>query len=775
MEVNQTLPSLVNGVSQQAPELRHDTTVDEMINCSLSFTEGTRRRNPLVETAIDNTIADYPFIHTYERGDGTEAYIIAITDGEWKTYDLEGSLQDSGTDSYLSIPSGTRASESFSAVTVGDTTFIVNKTKTVAESTTYTHGTSNKFVNKEHSYYWVKRTYISYGGENNATKNTYSYTINGTTNSNKDTEDGAKSDLVASNLANLVGGTSSGSIIYRAANVPAYCSNSSYSNQADCEEPNTWYYDYCSNGTTYNDDGEPSSDAQAAADETQCGPLGMGYVYTPAVCSDPSHTTKAACEAPRATWVEPGDAWVTSDSWGNQASEGWQGVLKKLQDLPNTMGSYSGLQTLVNVTGDEQNKFEGFWAWVKNPGEAWVETVAPGIKDGFQNSTMPHILERTAIGNFTFKEFDYYDRDKGDELSNSMPSFVGQQIEDVFFYRNRLGFISGDNIIMSETGIYENFFRTTVTDLLDTDVIDVAVDTNSVANLKYAIPFNENLIVFGTHAQYIMGGDKALTPSTASLAQTTTYDINANIAPKAIGPNLYFSINRGAFTQVREYFNIPGSTGNDATDITSHIPTYIDHHISELETSTKYDMVFLLAEDTNEIYVYNQTWEGEEKSQSAWHRWELTNASIFNIKVVSDDLFIMYDSDGDRKLGKISLESKDFTNVTYTDATGPYESSITLNEWGFQTGGGNKVDNKEGRLQIRKLTIQDRPSSDQDIEVTVGPHTKVFHRHIQGGPTATIMGESQKTAITIKSVDSSGFCIDSLNLTGRFNSKSRAI
>jgi len=687
MEVNQTLPSLVNGVSQQAPELRHDTTVDEMINCSLSFTEGTRRRNPLVETAIDNTIADYPFIHTYERGDGTEAYIITITDGAWKTYDLEGSLQDSGTDSYLSIPSGTRASESFSAVTVGDTTFIVNKTKTVAESTTYTHGTTNQDIHRSHAYYWVKRTYISYGGENNATKNTYSYTINGTTNSNKDTEDGAKSDLIASTLAGQVGASSSGSIIYK-------------------------------------------------------------------------NTT---------------GSWDTSDSWGNQASEGWQGVLKQLQDLPNTMGSYSGLQTLVNVTGDEKNKFEGFWAWVKNPGEAWLETVAPGIKDGFQNSTMPHTLVRTSIGNFTFGEFAYYDRDKGDELSNSMPSFVGQQIEDVFFYRNRLGFISGDNIIMSETGIYENFFRTTVTDLLDTDVIDVAVDTNSVANLKYAIPFNENLIVFGTHAQYMMGGDKALTPSTASLAQTTTYDINAKIAPKAIGPNLYFSINRGAFTQVREYFNIPGSIGNDATDITSHIPTYIDHYISELETSTKYDMVFLLAEDTNEIYVYNQTWEGEEKSQSAWHRWELTNASIFNIKVVSDDLFIMYDSDGDRKLGKISLESKDFTNVTYTDATGPYESSITLNEWGFQTGGGNKVDNKEGRLQIRKLTIQDRPSSDQDIEVTVGPHTKVFHRHIQGGPTATIMGESQKTAITIKSVDSSGFCIDSLNLTGRFNSKSRAI
>jgi hypothetical protein len=687
MEVNQTIPSLVNGVSQQAPELRHDTTVDEMVNCSLSFTEGTRRRNPLEYVATDNSLVGHtPFIYTYERGDGTEAYVIVIIDGAWKSYDLNGVLQDSGTDAYLAIPTGAKASECFSAVTVGDTTFIVNNTVTVAESTTYTHNTTNTDLHRSHAYYWVKRTYISYGGVDNATKNTYSYTINGTTNSTKDTENGAKSDLIAANLASQQSASSSGSIVYK-------------------------------------------------------------------------NTT---------------GAWVTSDSWGNQASEGWQGVLKKLQDLPNTMGSYYGTQTLVNVTGDENNKFEGFWSWVKNQGEAWVETVAPGIKDGFQNSTMPHILERTAIGNFTFKEFDYYDRDKGDELSNSMPSFVGKQIQDIFFYRNRLGFLAEDNVIMSETGIYENFFRTTVTDLLDTDVVDVAVDTNTVANLRYAIPFNQNLLIFGSHAQYILSSDKPLTPGNASVSQTTAYAINPHVKPKQIGPNVYFALDRGPYTQVREYYNVPGSTGNEATDITSHVPTYIDHTVTALEVSDKYDMLFLNPRDTNEIYVYNQTWEGETKSQSAWHRWEINGATIFNIQVVGDTLLVMYNEGTDVKMGKISIKSEDFSSIVYSDSTGAYSSEITLNEWGFQMGT-TKVDAKEGRLQIRKLTIQDRESSDQDVEVTVGPHSRVFHRHIQGGPTATIMGESQKTSIKIKSVEAKGFAIDSMNLTGRFISKSRAI
>jgi hypothetical protein len=702
MEVNQSIPSLVNGVSQQAPELRHNTTVDEMINCSLSFTEGTRRRNPLEYIKTDNALLGHtPFIHTYERGDGTEAYIIVIIHGSWRVYDLEGNLQETGTSDYLKtydvdgvVDTTLKASKCFATVTVGDTTFIVNKTVTVEENTSKTHGTSDTDYHKLTGYYWVKKTYISYGGTNLTDIVTYRYKMGSYQNTNHNDADGADSTLVATNLASKASNfTSDGSIVK----------------------------------------------ATFAA----------GYDFT------------------------------SSDSWGNQASHGWQGVTKKLQDLPNKMGNFYGLSTLVNVTGDEKNKFEGFWTYVKNKGESWVETVAPGISTGFNDSTMPHVLVRKDIGDFDFETFPYYERDRGDDNSNQQPSFVGKTIEDVFFYRNRLGFITGDNIVMSETGIYENFFRTTVTDLLPTDPIDVSVDTNTVANLKYAIPFNQNLLIFGTHAQYILGSDKPLTPDTASLAQTTTYPININITPKPIGPNVYFPLNRGDFTQIREYFNVPGSTGNEAADITSHCPTYIDNNLVALEVSTKYDQLFCLPAEGDTVFVYDQAWEGEDKSQSAWHKWVFEGATIFNIKVVDDYLMVMYDYGTDRMLGRLSIKSEPFDNADFTDeftatTTAEYSSDILLNEWGFQVGGA-QVDDKQGRLQIRKIKIQDRDPSDQDIEVTVGQHTKVFHKHIQGGPTATIMGEAQKTSVAIKSVGSKGFCLDSINLTGRFISKSRTV
>jgi hypothetical protein len=173
MEVNQIIPSLVNGVSQQPVELRHDTQVNEMVNCLPSFVKGVTRRNPLQLVATENLIGDYPFIHTYERGDDVESYIIVVEDGSWKTYNLAGVLQDSGTDTYLDIPSGEKPIDSFSAVTVGDTTFIINKHKTVAESGSFTHNTSDQNLHRQYGHYWVKRTYVSFGGkEGNTPKHT---------------------------------------------------------------------------------------------------------------------------------------------------------------------------------------------------------------------------------------------------------------------------------------------------------------------------------------------------------------------------------------------------------------------------------------------------------------------------------------------------------------------------------------------------------------------------------------------------------------------------
>ena len=104
-----------------------------------------------------------------------------------------------------------------------------------------------------------------------------------------------------------------------------------------------------------------------------------------------------------------------------------------------------------------------------------METVAPAISKGLDNATMPISLVNTGLNTFTIQQTNYVDRQVGDEDSNPMPSFVGEKISDIFFFKNRLGFLSRSNVVLSQAGDFFNFFRSSVTSLLDSAPIDVSV------------------------------------------------------------------------------------------------------------------------------------------------------------------------------------------------------------------------------------------------------------------------------------------------------------
>ena len=851
----------MNGVSRQAVESRHETQVEEMTNCTVSFVDGTRRRNP-VEYAgsLPELTNQEPYLYSYERGDGLEAYIIAIvatpngTDGTLYVYNVDNPvhalLVEAQTSTYLAIPTGAKASESFSATTIADVTVVVNKTKTVLSATTFTHGINDKNYHQKYAYYWAKRSYIAYGGTDNQEATTYQYLVDdGVTplyGANYDTWSTSKAYTKGDKVNRVVSGISqaytatlastgvspesdatkwelitgavrptdresallsdtdaySSSTAYVEGNIVTYIS-SGIKSKYECivagsnnTPTNTsLYWSRISNTYGKNTLTVANTLAGDLPDSTNSGSVlrqlkknlyptwdavtaytigtkvnhlvnGSSYSYEALGSS-----TNVTPDTGTTQWQRITGEWSVSDSWGNMASEGWWGYMKKIQDLPNDMAEYSGVDTLIKITGDQDNGFEGFWATYEEG--TWKESVQAGISEGLDPSTMPHTLTRNSRTSFTLAPYGYTKREVGDEFSNPLPSFVGKTIEDIFFYRNRLGIISGDKIILSEVAMYENFFRTTVTDLLASDPIDLAVDTNKVATLKYAIPFKRNLLLFGTNAQYILSTETTLAPDTATVSQSTTYQINTTPRPVPIGANTYFTVNKGDSTQVREYYNVPDSVDNTAQDITAHISTYVPKNAIALEASTKYDMLFVLSSDSqSELYVYNQTWEGEKKTQSAWHKWVFpSNVQVNGIRVFGDYLYLIYtDSAGAETLGKMSLASKDYTSVEYIDQQEEYESSILLSEWGFQSGGQSKVDDKQGRLQIRKVEVQTREGSQQKLQIQVGESIST-----STGTKATVMGETKRTSIKILNKDTAGFCIDSTNLKGRYNSKTKTV
>ena len=81
---------------------------------------------------------------------------------------------------------------------------------------------------------------------------------------------------------------------------------------------------------------------------------------------------------------------------------------------------------------------------------SWSECAKPGIAKSLTN--MPIVIQRTATTTFTVKQFTYQDRLVGDDVTNPLPTFVGQRINKVLFFRNRLALLSGENVITSRPG-----------------------------------------------------------------------------------------------------------------------------------------------------------------------------------------------------------------------------------------------------------------------------------------------------------------------------------
>ena len=90
----------------------------------------------------------------------------------------------------------------------------------------------------------------------------------------------------------------------------------------------------------------------------------------------------------------------------------------------------------------------------------WKEAVARDTSPGLNAATMPYQLENTGATTFEFKQLPWTARQVGDNNSNPEPSFIGSTITSTFFYSNRFGVLSEDNIFFGSANDSFNFFVT---------------------------------------------------------------------------------------------------------------------------------------------------------------------------------------------------------------------------------------------------------------------------------------------------------------------------
>ena len=373
---------------------------------------------------------------------------------------------------------------------------------------------------------------------------------------------------------------------------------------------------------------------------------------------------------------------TTEDSVGNRYLFGFKDEVQHFVDLPETAKD----AFKIMVTGDVESAIDDYHVRFESEDGSnigmgtWSETIAPGIAYKYDYTTMPHILIRQSDGTFMFKEangektptdapgsadystFKWNERQVGDLETNPDPSFVGKKINDVFFYSNRLGLLAEENVILSETGEFFNFFRTTVVSLLDTTPIDVASSSNTVAKLHHALVLKRNLVLFSDNLQFILnsGQESGLTPQNVLMAQTGAYESLKDCSPTAMSSSVFFPFNRGSYSGLREMLLEDADVDNyEAFDISSHIPQYISGKFIDLASMPQENIVVGVTDtDTSSLYVYQFYNVGQKRVQSAWSKYTFgSDSAIMGIDFIDTDLYIITQRDEGLFLEKMKIES----------------------------------------------------------------------------------------------------------------------
>ena len=560
MLLDQPIPNLHGGVSQQPPQSRFLNQVDEQINCIADPVEGLSKRPPTehIRKIINGTLPDNPAFFNIDR-DRNKRFIGMVSDGAVRVFDITDGTEKTVTDNtsagseYLVTDNPQRDIDS---LTVADYTYLLNRSVSVAKLPDT--APSRPFEGM----IFVRAS--NYSRE-------YSVTV-------QRKSDGAV--LASGYYKTLDGSQSSHADSIRTTNIAA----------------------------------ELVSDLSV---------LGM--------------TVERIGSVIYLTHAEDFDITI-SDDQGGQAMLAYKDNIQRFSDLP----SVAKEGVVLRIAGDNTSNFDDYY--VRFDGTVWEETAEPGVLTKLDPRTLPVALVRQPDDTFTLEELPWVDRAVGNDTSVPFPSFVGFPLNSMFYFRNRLGFLADENVILSKAGDYFNFFRTTATQLLDDDPIDVAATDNSgegspVSILRHAVAFDKKLALFSDNAQFVLDSKGFLTPFETEVDPVTAFASSPDCPPHLAGRFIYFPFDRDGASGVRQFFIDAVTETEDAQEVTAHVPTYLPANLVSLSGTTLENVMLARSSDVpNKLYAYEYFFSGDGQVQSAWGTWEFSNSNTLHFTGFFDNV-----------------------------------------------------------------------------------------------------------------------------------------
>ena len=357
----------------------------------------------------------------------------------------------------------------------------------------------------------------------------------------------------------------------------------------------------------------------------------------------------------------------------NLSLEVFQDSIKDSGDLPAE--SFNGHHVKVtNTSSADDDYYLEYEAYNGTRGKGfWKEAVARDASPGLDAATMPYQLENTGATTFTFKQIPWTARQVGDDNSSPTPSFIGYTINATFFYNNRFGVLSEDNIFFGRANDSFNFFVKSALAQTDADPVDLNVASVRPVVLTDVLPSPQGLLLFSARQQFQVLSTSAttLTPKTTVIRAISNYEMDASIPPVDVGTTTAFVNTVPGYAklftlQLREIEQSPL-----VVDISKTVLEWIPDTIDSLAVSAQNSVLMLTDRSSSYIYLYRFYNNGEQDLFQAWTKWELPG-TIQAVDIIDDDVIIVSQHEDEYTIGKVTLDQIPTGDVvaTTTSMTG---------------------------------------------------------------------------------------------------------
>ena len=333
----------------------------------------------------------------------------------------------------------------------------------------------------------------------------------------------------------------------------------------------------------------------------------------------------------------------------------FQDQVDNVSQLP-TQSFHNHVVKVINTNSANDTYFAKFVAddGVSGTGY-WQETLDPSKSTGLDNATMPHELINTAANTFQFRKITYVSRIVGDDVTNSHPSFVGNKIQQSFFHNNRLGFLSEDNISLSQSQDHYNFYHTSAQTITDADPVDLSASTIRPAALHAVIPTTQGLVLFSKNQQFMMfSADGILTPASTIVRAISNYEMDTEIDPVDMGTNINFLSKTPSYTRIFGMVTRGQDENPQVLDIGRVVNEWVPATVDTFIASPQNQFLAMSGQASRYVYFFRTYSDGEKNLVQAWFNWELPG-TVQNITVDSDDFYSVTKQGSQFTLSKASL------------------------------------------------------------------------------------------------------------------------